>query len=79
MMQAFFSINNFKSHKKVTESFFSIKNFETVMMSFLSFKSFQSNKKVIDSFFSGRASLSFHMMHIFPRAIFYLSVLIGFL
>ena len=33
-MQSFLSINNFKSRKKVTESFFGIKDFITVMVSF---------------------------------------------
>ena len=92
VMESFFNI---KSHKKVMESFFCIKNLKTVMVSFfsiknftsreavmefsLSFKSFKSRKKVTDSFFSGHASLSFHMMHKFPRTIFSLSVPTEFL
>ena len=75
-MESFFSINNCKSRKKVTESFSSIKNFKSrkaVMEFFLTFSSFKSRKKETEFFFSGHASLSFHMLHRFPGTIFSLS------
>ena len=50
-MQPFFSIKIFKSHKKVMESCFGIKNFQTVMESIFSIKNFKSRKKVTESFF----------------------------
>ena len=64
-MQPFFSIRNFKSHKKMMDSFFGIKNGKIVMVSFFSIKNFKSHKKVIGSFFSGHASLCFHDAQIF--------------
>ena len=51
-MQPCFSINNSKSHKKVTDSFFGIENFMTVMVSFFSIKDLKSRKKVMEFFFS---------------------------
>ena len=89
-MQPFFSINDFKSHKKVTEFFTVLKTFKTVMVFsfdikklkrrkkvmefFFSINNFKSRKKVTESFFSGHASLTFHVMHRFPGTIFSLSV-----
>ena len=88
-------LKNFKSHKKVMESFFDIKNFKTVMFSFfsiknfksriavmeffLSFRSCKSRKKMTESLFSGHALLSFHMMHKFPGTMFSLSAPTEFL
>ena len=82
VMESFFSINNFRVIRKWWSPFFSIKNFKSrkaVMKFFLSFGSFKSRKEMTDSFFSGHASLSFHMMHKFPGAIFSLSVPTEFL
>ena len=45
-----FSIKNLKSHKKVMEYFFGIKNFKIVMESFFSINNFKSRKKVMESF-----------------------------
>ena len=47
-MKPFLNIRNFKSLKKVMESFFGIKNFKTVMVSFFSIKNFKSRKAVVD-------------------------------
>ena len=47
-MQPFLNVSNFKSPKKVTESFFSIKNFKSrkaVVEFSLSFKNFKSCQK----------------------------------
>ena len=46
------SINNFNSHKKVTESCFGIKNLNTLMVSFFSIRNLMSRKKVMGFFFS---------------------------
>ena len=48
-MESFFNIKNFKSHKKVRDSFSAIKIFKTVMVSFFSIKNFKSRKKVTES------------------------------
>ena len=50
-MESFFSINNFKSREKVSESFFYNKNLKTVMESSFSINNFKSCKKVTESFF----------------------------
>ena len=42
MMEPFLNIKNFKSPKKVMESFFVIKNFKTVMVSFFSIKNIKN-------------------------------------
>ena len=46
-MESFFNFKNFKNPKKVIESSFDIKNFNTVMVSFYSIKNFKSRKKVL--------------------------------
>ena len=50
-MEPFVNARNFKSPKKVMESFFGIKNFKTVMVSFFRIKNFKSRKKATESFF----------------------------
>ena len=50
-MEPFLNVINFKSPKKVMESFFDIKNFKAVMVSFFRIKNFKSRKKATESFF----------------------------
>ena len=50
-MEPFLNIKKFKGPRKVMESFFGIKNFETVMLSFLRIKNLKSRKKAMESFF----------------------------
>ena len=50
-MMPFLNVRNFKSAKKVMESFFGIKNFKTVMLSFFRIKNFKSRKNAAESFF----------------------------
>ena len=47
-MQHFLNVRNFKSPKKVMESFFGIKNFKTLMVSFFSIENFKSRKAVVE-------------------------------
>ena len=63
-MESFFNGKNFKGPKKVTGSFFTIKNLKSrkaVVEFILNFKSFKNRKKLTESFFTGHASLSFHI------------------
>ena len=48
VMEPFLSIKNFKSPKKVMDSFCGIKNFNTMMVSFFRIKIFMSCKKATD-------------------------------
>ena len=50
-MEPFLNIKKFKGPRKVMESFYGIKNFETVILSFLRIKNFKSRKKATESFF----------------------------
>ena len=51
-MELFLSIKNFKSPNLVMESFFGIRNFQTVMASFFGIKNFKGRKPVVDFSFS---------------------------
>ena len=48
-MKLFLNVKNFKSPKQVMESFFGIKNVNTVMTSFFRIKNFKSRKVVVQS------------------------------
>ena len=56
-MAPFLNVKNFKSLKKVMESFFSIKHFK-VVVSFFRIKNFKDRKKATESFFSIKSSKS---------------------
>ena len=49
-MAPFLNVKNFKSLKKVMESFFSLKHFK-VVVSFFRIKNFKDRKKATESFF----------------------------
>ena len=51
-MESFINGKNFKSPKKVMESFFDIKSFKAVMVSFISIKNFKSPRAVVEFFLS---------------------------
>ena len=51
-MEAFFKIETFKRHRKVMETFSSVKKFKTVMVSFFCIKNFTGRMNVMESFLS---------------------------
>ena len=51
-MELFLNVKNFKSPKRVMESFIGIKKFKTVMASFFRIKIFESRKAVVEFSFS---------------------------